>query len=162
MEDANLAAAAGLSEISSSSTTYRSFFGRVRDHFTLLAGIRFCAAFNAGGLIALLGYGALLVGLDRLGVSIVVFIPMVATFAFGLLLAGAATTAWFASRHYMAHAGLLPAPPRRPDEAPAEPAAAMSRAARFQFVTTHFVAASYLTFVAGLAGVPILMFGPSS
>ena len=133
----------------------RSFFRKIRDHITLLDGIRFCAAFNAGGLVALVGYAGLLVGLDRLGLSIVVFYPMVATFTFGLLFAGVATTSWFASRHYMTDAVAN----RHVEPTVSPTAASISRALRLQSITTNFVAASYVTFVVALAGLPMLLNG---
>ncbi len=161
LSDANIAGTAEHLEALVKSDAHPSIFRRIKDHLTLLAGIRFCAVFNAGALIALIGYGGLMVGLDRLGISIVVYIPMVATFAFGLLLSGVATTTWFASRHHMAHAGVIPAVGGTPamPEAASDSASAFQRAVRLQSLTTNFVAASYVTFIAGLAGLPMLIGG---
>ena len=119
---------------------------KLRDSLTLMDGIRFCAAFNGGGLIGLVGYVGFLVGLENLGISRAIFIPMVATFSFGLLFAGLATTVWFASRHHMAHAGALVI--EGAVEKEVREIKSFRRAGRLQGWTTSLVAASYVTFLA--------------
>jgi hypothetical protein len=125
----------------------------LRDSITLKLGIRMCAAFNAGGLFALVGYVWLLVGPDRLGVNMDLFVPMVAAFTLGLIFAGLATLAWFGSLQQMAQAGAIAMDEDGPaDVRQCEP---YRRGFNLQFWTTSLVVGSYAAFMGGLAGLPM-------
>ena len=125
----------------------------LRDSITLKIAIRMCAAFNAGGLFALVGYVGMLVGPESIGVNVELFVPMVAAFTLGMIFAAMATLLWFRALQEMAQAGAIAMDEDGPEDVRrSEP---YRRGFNFQFWTTSLVVCSYAAFVGGLGGLPM-------